>query len=63
MVEASDAAIPARWWASGDYAGGAPIEKAPRVLYRQRGDLPAAFPDTFAVGEGSYAQWLEREGL
>ena len=63
VVKASDAAIPERWWAYGDYADGAPIEKAHRVLYRQRGDLQAAFPDPFAAGEGSYAQWLEREGL
>jgi hypothetical protein len=60
---ATDAAIPERWWAYGAYSDGAPIEKAHRVLYRQRGDLQAAFPDPFRAGEGSYRQWLENEGL
>ena len=60
---ATDAAIPERWWAYGAYSDGAPIEKAHRVLYRQRGDLRAAFPDPFRAGEGSYRQWLENEGL
>jgi hypothetical protein len=60
---ATDAAIPERWWAYGAYSDGAPIEKAHRLLYRQRGDLQAAFPDPFRAGEGSYRQWLENEGL
>ena len=60
---ATDAAIPDRWWAYGAYADGTPIEKAHRVLYRQRADLQQAFPDPFAAGEGGYSQWLEREGL
>ncbi len=63
VTAATDAAIPERWWAFGAYSDGTPIEKAHRVLYRQRGDLQAAFPDPFAAGEGGYAQWLEREGL
>jgi len=63
VTEATDAAIPERWWAYGAYSDGAPIAKAHRVLYRQRADLQAAFPDPFAAGEGGYAQWLEREGL
>jgi hypothetical protein len=60
---ATDAGIPERWWAYGAYSDGAPIEKAHRMLYRQRGDLQAAFPDPFHAGEGSYRQWLEDEGL
>ena len=60
---ATDGSIPERWWAYGTYSDGAPIEKAHRVLYRQRGDLQEAFPDPFRAGEGSYRQWLENEGL
>ncbi|THD60804.1 hypothetical protein, partial [Phenylobacterium sp.] len=63
VTAATDKAIPERWWAYGAYSDGTPIEKAHRVLYRQRADLQAAFPDPFAAGEGGYARWLEREGL
>lgn len=60
---ATDEAIPARWWAYDRFADGSVIEKPQRVLYRERADLQAAYPDPFAGGEGSYKQWLEREGL
>jgi hypothetical protein len=63
VMQATDAAIPERWWAYGAYSDGAPIEKAHRVLYRERPDLQAAFPDPFRATEGGYRQWLEREGL
>jgi hypothetical protein len=63
VTEATDAAIPERWWAYGVYSDGAPIEKAHRVLYRERPDLQAAFPDPFQATEGGYRQWLEREGF
>nr|MEA2799503.1 hypothetical protein [Phenylobacterium sp.] len=63
VTEATDAAIPERWWAYGAYSDGVPIEKAHRLLYRQRPDLQAAFPDPFQAVEGGYRQWLEREGL
>jgi hypothetical protein len=63
VTAATEAAIPERWWAFGAYSDGTPIEKAHRVLYRQRADLQQAFPDPFAAGEGGYCQWLEREGL
>jgi hypothetical protein len=59
---ATDPAIPERWWAYGTYADGAPIEKRHRVLYRQRGDLQAAFPNPFASGPGSFQEWLVHEG-
>ena len=62
VTAATEPAIPERWWAYGAFANGAKIEKAQRVLYRQRGDLQAAFPNPFASGQGSYQQWLEREG-
>ncbi|MDB5422721.1 MAG: hypothetical protein JWQ29_137 [Phenylobacterium sp.] len=63
VVAATEAAIPERWWAYQAYADGEPIAKAHRELYRQRTDLQAAFPDPFQAGEGSFRQWLEREGL
>ena len=63
VAEATDPAIPDRWWAYGAYSDGAPIEKAHRVLYRERPDLQAAFPDPFQAHEGGYPRWLEREGL
>jgi len=62
VTAATDAAIPQRYWAYETYADGSPIEKPHRVLYRQRGDLQAAYPDPFAAGPGSYRQWLEQEG-
>lgn len=62
VAEATDAAIPERWWAYGVYDDGAPIEKAERVLYRQRGDLQAAYPNPFAAGPGSFREWLQTEG-
>ena len=62
VAAATDPAIPERWWAYGAYSDGMPIEKAHRVLYRQRGDLQAAFPNPFQAGEGGFPQWLEREG-
>ena len=63
VMAATEPAIPERWWAYQAYADGEPIAKAHRVLYRQRGDLQAAFPDPFAAGEDTYRQWLEHEGL
>lgn len=55
----TEPAIPDRWWAYGVYADGAPIEKAHRLLYRQRADLQDAFPDPFASGPGTFQHWLE----
>ena len=63
VVAATDDAIPGRWWAYQAYADGTPIPKTHRELYRYRTDLQAAFTDPFRSGEGSYQQWLEREGL
>jgi hypothetical protein len=62
VAASTDAAIPERYWAYGAYADGAPIEKAHRVLYRERPDLQAAFPDPFRSGDGSYQAWFAREG-
>jgi hypothetical protein len=60
---ATDPAIPPGWWAHGTYADGRPIKKSERVLYRQREDLRAAFPDPFQTGDNTYSRWLEHEGL
>jgi hypothetical protein len=63
VTAATDEAIPIPYWAYDAYADGAKIKKSHRVLYRERGDLQAAFPDPFAAGTGSYAAWLAGEGL
>jgi hypothetical protein len=55
--------VPERWWAYASYADGAPIDQAHRVLYRERADLQAAFPEPFASGPGSYQAWLTRAGV
>jgi hypothetical protein len=62
VYAATEEAIPGRWWAYDRYDDGTPIEKPQRVLYRQRADLQAAYPDPFATGPGSYRRWLETEG-
>lgn len=59
---ATDPTIPERYWAYDAYSDGAKIEKAHRVLYRERGDLQTAFPDPFAAGRGGYRDWLTTEG-
>ncbi|MDP3173146.1 MAG: hypothetical protein Q8M88_01775 [Phenylobacterium sp.] len=61
IAAATDPAIPERWWSYASFADGTPIAKAERVLYRQRGDLQAAFPDPFASGPGSYLEWLRAQ--
>jgi hypothetical protein len=58
VAEATDPAIPPRWWAYGAYRDGAPIEKAHRLLYRSRADLQAAFPDPYDDGPDSFRLWL-----
>lgn len=62
IAEATDSSIPDRWWAYGAYEDGRPIAKSERVLYRERADLQAAFPNPFASGRGSFQEWLEHEG-
>jgi len=61
VAAATDDAIPDRWWAYGAYADGTPIERAHRLLYRERADLQAAYPDPYAAGRGSFREWLETE--
>ncbi|MCR5877541.1 hypothetical protein [Phenylobacterium sp. J367] len=57
----SEPTIPERYWAYDAYSDGRKIEKPHRVLYRERRDLQARFPDPFASGPGSYQAWLEAE--
>lgn len=58
IAAATDTVIPARWWAFGVYTDGQPIEKAHRLLYRERTDLQAEFPDPYAAGPGGFRAWL-----
>ncbi len=61
--QVTDKAIPERYWAYGAYDDGTPIAKPHRVLYRERGDLRAAFPDPFSTQGGGFKAWLAAEGL
>ena len=63
VATVTDPAIPERYWAYDAFADGDKIEKAHRVLYRERADLQAAFPDPFATEGGGYHGWLAGEGL
>jgi hypothetical protein len=63
VAAVTDPAIPERYWAYDAFADGAKIEKPYRVLYRERADLQAAFPDPFSVEGGGYRAWLAGEGL
>ncbi|HTN09543.1 MAG TPA: hypothetical protein VL154_01050 [Acetobacteraceae bacterium] len=48
-------------WAYGSFSDGTPIPKPARVLYRERRDLKAAFPDPFDTRRGGYLAWLRAE--
>jgi hypothetical protein len=63
VAAVTDPAIPERYWAHDAFADGSKIEKAHRVLYRERADLQAAFPDPFSADGGGYRAWLAGEGL
>jgi hypothetical protein len=54
IAEATDPAIPPRWWAYGVYRDGRPIERAHRLRYRRSADLQARFPDPYAAGADSF---------
>jgi len=47
-------------WAFGSYSDGTPISKAQRVVYRERVDLQAAFPDPFDAS--GYLAWWNAQG-
>ena len=54
--------IPPGWWRFGTFENDVAIPRSARMLYRQRDDLKQAFANPFAVGEGTYFQWLKNEG-
>lgn len=60
---AHDTAIPERYWAYGAFGDGTPIEKAYRLIWRDRPDLRERFPDPFDVADGGYLAWLCDEGV
>jgi hypothetical protein len=52
--------IPDHWWHFGQFSNGAEIARSVRLLYRDRRDLQAAFPDPYdASSEESYWMWLQ----
>ena len=63
VAKASEASIPERYWAYDAFDDGMKIDKSYRVIYRERADLQAAFPDPFSVDGGGYRAWLAGEGL
>jgi hypothetical protein len=54
----TEAIIPPRWWAFGVYKDGHPIERAHRLLYRDRADLQHEYPDPYAAGPTGFRAWL-----
>jgi hypothetical protein len=63
VAAAGDALIPERYWAYGAYADGTRIEKSHRLVWRERTDLHALFPNPFSVEGGGYLAWLRDAGL
>ncbi|CAN7207606.1 hypothetical protein LJR164_000672 [Phenylobacterium sp. LjRoot164] len=60
---ARDPIIPEPYWAYGAYSDGTPIEKAHRLIWRERADLRALVADPFGAEEGGFLAWLRAEGL
>jgi hypothetical protein len=60
---ASDSAIPDGYWAYGAYRDGVPIERSHRIVYRERPDLQAAFPDPYLPGPEGLREWLRVHAL
>lgn len=64
VAKATDPGIPDRYWAFSHYADGVPIERSHRLLYRDRADLQAHFPNPFGEdGVSGFSSWLLAEGL
>lgn len=53
--------VPAGYWFYGRFDNGTKIPKSVRILYRNRPDLMAAFPQPFRTGSASFHDWLTRE--
>ena len=60
---ARDPAIPDRYWAYEQYGDGTEIERAHRLLWRERADLRMTFPDPFDASKGGFLDWLRAQGL
>lgn len=63
VTAATEPAIPERYWAYETFDDGTPIQRAHRLLWRERDDLRAQFADPFTTEGGGYRAWLEAEGL
>jgi len=59
VARATSAAVPDRYWAFGQFEDGTPIERAHRLLYRERQDLQAHFKNPFS---SDFVAWLRAEG-
>lgn len=55
---ASTSDIPKGWWYYGTFSNGEKIPKPVREMYRERGDLRAAFPNPRKAGKRSFYTWL-----
>jgi len=58
IEQAAEPSIPEGWWAYRCFSNGVTIQKASRLLYRNRTDLQDAFPEPFDAGGDSYYRWL-----
>lgn len=54
--------LPANWWKYGRYSDGTGVPRAHRLIWRERTDLHASFPDPFAAAEDGFNQWCVRNG-
>lgn len=59
VARATSAAVPDRYWAFGQFEDGTPIERAHRLLYRERQDLQAHFRNPYS---SDFVAWLRAEG-
>ncbi|OYU74651.1 MAG: hypothetical protein CFE32_17080 [Alphaproteobacteria bacterium PA3] len=59
VARSTSAAVPDRYWAFGQFEDGTPIERAHRLLYRERQDLRDHFKDPFSI---DFVAWLRTEG-
>jgi hypothetical protein len=59
---AADVLIPPGYWAYGAYDDGTPIQREHRLIWREREEVRARFPDPFATAAGGYLGWLRGEG-
>jgi hypothetical protein len=61
VLAATPAELVSGWWYYGHFDNSDVIPTEARRLYRTRADLRGAFPEPFAVGPGTYHEWLQRE--